>query len=503
MKLHPKHPQSGSTLICAMCTLLIIALLGANVLMNCTARYNTVSKQIKGWKEALYAAEAGGDVAFNEIRKNISGIIPGAGTPFSATGWTTVDSTHWSYAALPSAIGDSGNLNASVTVERIMSTASGDGVFRVRSAGTAQVFGLSRAGLNDGTTGLVNFAATGRTRGDGDSLVRKIDLHSDHFVSTYGDGDLHNLGVGATVTTPKVTRRVELIVVPIMPINGAVKALVGYDGNGADSYDSKNGPYPGSSNPAGLSPYTGLPYINDAHNGNVAVNSAVFNANYIWGDLSTNGGNATSANASGVIDNNAPINIAPYALPTHPAYQAVQPASFTPLPASDWASSPWYHYTGNLSNLNVANPSGTAETYVNIVVDGDVTNSLTIAQGVNVRIHFAGNFSMKAGNVNNNNVDGTFGGIVSSRAGHLQLRGISPTDGSTQSMNISPPGALYAAIYAPSANFSLNGNPDLYGAIVCASWSGNGNTFFHFDKELAEKVSGVDYRVASYIEDVR
>jgi hypothetical protein len=89
----------------------------------------------------------------------------------------------------------------------------------------------------------------------------------------------------------------------------------------------------------------------------------------------------------------------------------------------------------------------------------------------------------------------------------VQFYGISPTDGTTQTFSVSPSGgsnkAIYAMIYAPNATFSLNGNPDLFGAIVCGSWTGNGNTTFHFDKELAQKVKGIDYRVASYIEDVR
>ena len=54
-------------MLCALCTILIISLIGANVLLNCTTRYNVSSKQVKGWKEALYAAEAGGDVAFSEV----------------------------------------------------------------------------------------------------------------------------------------------------------------------------------------------------------------------------------------------------------------------------------------------------------------------------------------------------------------------------------------------------------------------------------------------------
>jgi len=112
----------------------------------------------------------------------------------------------------------------------------------------------------------------------------------------------------------------------------------------------------------------------------------------------------------------------------------------------------------------------------------------------------------------NNNVDGAAGvknadGTPStnvSRAGHLQFVGISPSGSTTQDIDISPPGDLYATFYAPDANFRLTGNPDVFGAIVCKNFTGNGNTGFHFDKALRGTAGPpVDYRIAHYIEDVR
>src|SRR6266478_919237 len=73
--------ESGSTLIVAICTILIISLIGANVLLNCTTRYNVTAKQVKAWKEALYAAEGGGDIAFAEVRKTV--------TSGAFSGWTS------------------------------------------------------------------------------------------------------------------------------------------------------------------------------------------------------------------------------------------------------------------------------------------------------------------------------------------------------------------------------------------------------------------------------
>jgi len=72
-----------------------------------------------------------------------------------------------------------------------------------------------------------------------------------------------------------------------------------------------------------------------------------------------------------------------------------------------------------------------------------------------------------------------------------------------QSIAIAPPGNLYASIYAPSGDISLTGNPDWYGAVVAHSFVGNGNTGFHYDKEITGFGIPIDYQVASYIEDIR
>src|SRR5207248_7688646 len=59
--------QSGSTMIYALLTIVILSLIAAKVLVNSTTRYNVSYKQVKGWKEALYAAEAVEDVASDEV----------------------------------------------------------------------------------------------------------------------------------------------------------------------------------------------------------------------------------------------------------------------------------------------------------------------------------------------------------------------------------------------------------------------------------------------------
>jgi len=93
-----------------------------------------------------------------------------------------------------------------------------------------------------------------------------------------------------------------------------------------------------------------------------------------------------------------------------------------------------------------------------------------------------------------------------SRVGHMKFFGISPTtSGTTQTIEIDSPGNIFATFYAPSADITVTGDTDIFSAIVGRSFSGNGNTAFHYDKALNQAQIGVvtDYQIASYVEDVR
>ena len=83
--------------------------------------------------------------------------------------------------------------------------------------------------INDGSK---HFAAIGSTemqditaRGNGDSLLRKIDFQYDHFVATYGpNGDGQNKQLVAATYAPSISRRIEQIVTPVTPFfDAAIK----------------------------------------------------------------------------------------------------------------------------------------------------------------------------------------------------------------------------------------------------------------------------------------
>jgi hypothetical protein len=88
----------------------------------------------------------------------------------------------------------------------------------------------------------------------------------------------------------------------------------------------------------------------------------------------------------------------------------------------------------------------------------------------------------------------------------MKFFGISPAiSGTAQTIEIDPTGNTFATFYAPSADITVTGNADIFGAIVGRSYSGNGNTGFHYDKALNQVDIGVvtDYQVVSYVEDIR
>src|SRR5437016_12001774 len=71
MRISQRTVARGNVLLCVLCTILVVSLIGGNVLLNCMTRYNAVSSQVRSWKESLDAAETGGDIAYAEVRKTI------------------------------------------------------------------------------------------------------------------------------------------------------------------------------------------------------------------------------------------------------------------------------------------------------------------------------------------------------------------------------------------------------------------------------------------------
>lgn len=474
-----RRAEQGNVLICALCTILIISLIGANVLRNCTTRFNVASSQVRSWKESLFAAEAGGDIAYAEVRKTVL-------DPTRAFNeWTNNGIQHVS----PVTTFGGNDLVTSTVVDLFYhDPITGNPWYRARSKGTAPVNGLRRTGMDD--------RMGAGTRGD--SLLRKIDFNTDHFIATYGpNGDGVDKALVA-VPNPQITRRIEQILAPVTPFEAAIKCTGSFYGLGSaaqvDSYNSKNGPYYFcANNPAD-------PNFADSRSGSVLIGTPVAEVNgMLYGNLSTNGGTIRpSQYITGVIDNNVPFTVPPYKMPTDMPPPQASPTSvnttisITP-PVAGTPAVPTYYLLSELSGKLTIYPVGTEETYVAIHVTNDMTAHINVKPKVHLKIFVDGNIDVKGRDIDNE----------SGLAANLQYYCISPPNGGSQFIHIAPPGNFAATFYAPGADVVLNGNPDLTGAIVCKTFYGNGNTSWHYDRALDNEGDAVDYRIASYVEDIR
>jgi hypothetical protein len=481
MRISTTALERGNVLLCVLCTILVVSVIGANVLLNCMTRYNAASSQVRSWKESLDAAETGGDIAYAEVRKTIIDPTNAFG------GWTYSGGV---YTNSPVSYGHD-NLSTSARVDPFYYDTNGNAWYRIRTKGTAPVLGLKRVGMDD------RMGPTTR----GDSLLRKVDFNYDHFVATYGpNGD----GVGQTllpVSQPQVTRRVELIAAPITPFEAAIKAVGTFYGLGdaamIDSYSSANGAYYfAANNPSD-------PHYSDSRSGSVEIDSAVATIRgMLYGNVATNGGTIVRSNQiTGTIDNNVPFTVPPFKMPTDFPTPQMSPTkvqgnstvTISP-PSAGLPQTPISYLFSSFTGHLVVNQYASSQTYVDIHVTSDITGTIDIAPNVHARIYFDGSVNVKARDIVNE----------SGLASNLQFYGISPTDPSvSQSIAIGPPGNYAATFYAPSADFSLTGNPDITGAIVCKTFYGNGNTSWHYDRKLDNVGDAVDYRIISYVEDIR
>ena len=498
MNKNKPRKEEGNVLLSVICVIAVVSAIGAGVLFNCVTRFNVARSQVRSWKESLGAAEAGGDITYAEVRKKVLDPTNAfSGWTYSGGVWTKATTTF-----------GSNNLQTNNRADIFWVDGNGNPWYRIRAKGTAPVLGLRRVTMDDrmGTT----------TRGD--SLLRKIDFSYDHFAATYGpNGD----GVGKTlipVSQPQMSRRIELVAAPITPFEAAIKAGGTFYGLGSaayvDSYRSSTGAYDASvrNNPND-------PRFVDARSGTVEINTSVATImGSIFGNVYTNGGTVTKNTTSitGIIDNNVPFNLPPFYMPDTSLWSYISnPSSVSGNttinpPAAGTASRPNYYLMSSYStngNLTV-NPYVSngipQETYVAVHVTSDIGSAtgqgatITIPAHVHLQIYFDGNFGAKADNIINQ----------SGFAGNLQFYGISPTDPNVQQrIDLNSAGgsnAGFAAVfYAPSANLTINGGPDITGAVVCKNFYSNGNVHWHYDRALDTMGDAVDYRVASYVEDLR
>lgn len=482
-----RHRVAGSTTVVALLMLSTLATLAATMLFSISTRYNAMANT-GSWQQAIHAAESGANVAIANLHWSIRA---GPGVPVAfqeARGWSGPDADGtYTLRNLPvqsPAVGGTRMwANATVEAPAALKDAAGLQWYRVRATGYTALGGLRRTG-NDANP---DPAARGR------NTLRKLDYLTDHFVAAHGE-----FGVGPSlqsVATPQATRRIEIILQPQTRWTAGVVASERYDFPYIDSFDSTD---PAKSNASGT-----YSFATAQSNGDVVVNSTIPPKGTIMGNASINAGgddtvangwgaNDTAQKVSGQASNNVYV-------PTPPVASPAWAGSAIDLGASPSTIKPGtstsYYKVSSLSGATISLPTGKTSATVHVLVNGDISSGLTIEKGVTAKIYFTGDFSMKASQLDNQN----------KLAAGLQLYGIEPAAGQTRTVKFQSgsPGFVYVTFYAPSANFTTNGNPDFCGAFVGKSFEANGNCTLHYDEALARIGDPIGFTRMSWVEDSR
>jgi hypothetical protein len=276
----------------------------------------------------------------------------------------------------------------------------------------------------------------------------------------------------SSVANPQITRRIELVAVPkFYAFSGALRVTDQFDGPGSggkiDSYNSANPTNPNPSYPkvvnndipgAGVISYYGqnpstLAYLADAHDGDVSVGTSTFaEVGPIWGDVTTNGGNVTHSvyQISGTIDNSVPFAIPPLKTPDTTGFATANGGADITAISTDPNAPTGFVYASLTAPVTIKNGNAsdvlTPYAFAKIVVNGDITGKITVERGVTAQIFFTGNLRVKAGDLDNQNVDegkpmaGSGDDYTVSRVAHMQFYGISPAAGVIQTIEITPSG---------------------------------------------------------------
>jgi hypothetical protein len=477
-RLSAQAQQRGGTLLVAIGTIAALSVIGGTLALSLTSR-SQLSSRSASWHEAGAAAESGIDMAVAEIRRVMPGVTASPSKPWA--GWTNPTKLLPSVGQLPTSVltlvppslvhaGEGNTItSALVTVEAPSALTFPVGWLRVRAVGTAPLTGRRQAPLSKLDTPLRHFAFT-RERAD---IVGRANR---------------------PVSAPEVSRAIEVIVRPVLPFEQAMVSAGAINGADAasiiDSFDSTDakkstlGLYDSNKRQKHGSVYT--------------LGTTLDFKGTIKGDAGTNGGSLTkTASIGGSVNNSFYLAPVAFAVPAwaSTALNVTKSANATVnLSAALSALTPArYQLTGTSGKLSISGDS-TRTTYVEIYASGDLSGRLSIDPGVQVAIYAAGNVQYAADDIDNRN----------NRAASLQIYGLQPATGVTQTISFTLGRDLYATVYAPAHALKISGDGELIGSIVAKSVDIGGTMQLHYDESLATQAGPViDYRVASWIEDVR
>jgi len=505
--------RAASALVAVIITITILALLASSLVMNVSNRRMTVS-QASAWQEALAAAEAGVHQGIAQLEQGLAqNSLPLAGP--SPIAWSS---------PFPSG-------TATSTSTRVYLDHAGEG-----PSGPSNSYADYTLTLNENTTQtiprpyycIVSVGTVGLPGGkalgmdSADAVLRKLNLQT---------------------ATRTATRTIEAWVRPVYTTQSPLKTdqainlnnhnIFVDSFNSADPNRSVNGAPDARDSNGHLLTNIGqfdAPNFNVPLAANIATNSPFANIGNasVYGDVLTNGGatdgsGATVTNISNVkgqIINDYYEPIEPIYAPQWSNATIINSVNNSKTFTGGTPTNPARYQVGTIASIgnirlsggkqvtfDFGTTSGTSDpskNHIELYVTGDFTTrgggstdgSVVIVNGVSVKIYVAGNLNFSGnGVINYNNV-----------ASSLEIYGISPPDGTTQTFTLAGNSDFYGTVYAPGADLKFAGggsSGEFVGSFTGKSAFLNGTTQIRYDEALAGSGRISSFKIAAWFEDVK
>lgn len=298
----------------------------------------------------------------------------------------------------------------------------------------------------------------------------------------------------ATVTLPNDTRTITKTVEVMLrrrsrfAMGLVAKSQIRFNGNTA-SVDSWNSLYDDAGNLRGTPVAYGTAYKHDSGSigsTSVAVGSVAVNNADIWGFASVGSSSVTdlSVGTNGIVG--AFGSTAGYVDTTRVATDFTANLDVDSNPSTG----------STLSSVGATlGTTGTTATYrfsgqivSSLTISGNVTLILTAAAGVDaIRLTGSDQLTIEAGSSLTiyTAADVKLGGNglvnLNSQATSFQLYGTNPT---SQVIALGGTSGFTGVVYAPNADLTIAGNPEVMGSIVANNITVQGNAHFHYDESL-------------------
>lgn len=488
--------ESGSAVLMALMTVIVIALIAGNVLTSVSSRYNSAYRSA-GWNEAMITAQSGIDVTLSEVFRSIPNvsIVPSQGVGvgfsqpslglvtglrFSATGLLT-NGTVLSFSPPPLVHAGEGGTTQQATVSLTVVPLS-----QILAGGLPSLLNSVTGLLNGNDFQLLKIVSTGTVTLAGGTLAGPSRLDNELWRPSL----FMNKITGQATSKPTVSRQVQVLLRPVYPFESATVSNDTFQATDAGTvFDSFNSTQTASSTNG---QYDSLKHLT---NGSVQSNTSTMNlGGMVYGNIGTNGATITkTSNVTGAVNNSSYLTL-PSINPPAWIGDPLAPAAITggtTLTAGTSVLPAQYNFTGISGNLHITRGLLGLGTNVQIYVNGDVTGGIEIDNGITAQVYVSGSINTSASKIKNDSL----------HAVNLQIYGVPNATGTTQQISLAADANLIAAIYAPSHNIIITGNGDISGSIVSNRFQTSGAVRVHYDESLAANVGPLlRYQIASWQE---